>query len=126
MQFWNTISNDVHDTYNTLGVEAARELLFRELQKYYPLTDRILPTVIPAIADWMTWGGNIVATTRHGVVQMDESSPMKGCTFEQPVEVFYNAAFEGTTDHLKGISEQLMREEQQRLEPTLETYSRMR
>ena len=60
------------------------------------------------IADWMTWGGNIVATTRHGVVQMDESSPMKRCTFEQPVEVFYNAAFEGTTDHLKGISEQLM------------------
>jgi DNA-directed RNA polymerase II subunit RPB1 len=105
-----TQCNDIFAIRKVFGIEAARAVLLKEMHQVLAaygiyVNHRHLMVII----DWMTWGGTINALTRHGVKKMmDDSTPLKRATFEQPVEIFHAAAVKGLKDTLSGVSEQLL------------------
>ena len=105
-----TICNDIFAIRKVLGIEAARAVLLKEMHKVlaaYGIYVNMRHFMV--IIDWMTWTGDINALTRHGVKKMmDDSTPLKRATFEQPVEIFHHAAVKGLKDTLSGVSEQLL------------------
>ncbi|MDA7839109.1 hypothetical protein N9A45_02125, partial [bacterium] len=102
--------NDIFEIRAKYGIEAARNALLKEMHAVLSFDGSYVNMRhYMTIVDWMTWRGDITALTRHGVKKMMESStPLKRATFEQPVEIFHNAAFKGLHDELKGVSEQLL------------------
>ena len=105
-----TQCNDIFAIRATYGIEAARAALLREMHTVLSFDGSYVNIRhIMVIIDWMTWAGNINALTRHGVKKMmDDNTPLKRATFEQPVEIFHHAAVKGLNDKLTGISEQLL------------------
>ena len=105
-----TICNDIFAIRKVLGIEAARAVLLKEMHKVlaaYGIYVNMRHFMV--IIDWMTWTGDINALTRHGVKKMmDDSTPLKRATFEQPVEIFHHASVKGLKDTLSGVSEQLL------------------
>ena len=105
-----TQCNDIFAIRKVFGIEAARAVLLKEMHQVLAaygiyVNHRHLMVII----DWMTWGGTINALTRHGVKKMmDDSTPLKRATFEQPVEIFHHASVKGLKDTLSGVSEQLL------------------
>jgi DNA-directed RNA polymerase II subunit RPB1 len=102
--------NDIFAIRQVYGIEAARATILKEMhQVLYAYGIYVNMRHLMTIVDWMTFGGNITALTRHGVKKRTQSSaPIKRATFEQPVEIFHKAAVKGTRDNLEGISEQLL------------------
>jgi DNA-directed RNA polymerase II subunit RPB1 len=105
-----TQCNDIFAIRAAYGIEAARSALMREMNSVlaaYGIYVNLRHFMI--MIDWMTWGGDVNALTRHGVKKMmDGTTPLKRATFEQPVEIFHHAAVKGLEDCLSGISEQLL------------------
>ena len=102
--------NDIFEIRAKFGIEAARAALLKEMHAVLSFDGSYVNMRhYMTIVDWMTWNGNITALTRHGVKKMMESAtPLKRATFEQPVEIFHNAAVKGLHDELTGVSEQLL------------------
>ena len=102
--------NDIFAIKKTYGIEAARSTLLTEMHKVLSFDGSYVNMRhLMVIVDWMTCYGTITALTRHGVKKrMNTSAPLKRATFEQPVEIFHQAACKGIKDTLKGISEQLL------------------
>ena len=102
--------NDIFAIRATYGVEAARAALLKEIHTVLSFDGSYVNIRhLMVIIDWMTWTGHINALTRHGVKKMmDDTTPLKRATFEQPVEIFHHAAVKGLTDNLSGVSEQLL------------------
>ena len=102
--------NDIFAIRTTYGVEAARAALLKEIHTVLSFDGSYVNIRhLMVIIDWMTWTGHINALTRHGVKKMmDDTTPLKRATFEQPVEIFHHAAVKGLTDKLSGVSEQLL------------------
>ena len=102
--------NDIFHVLKIYGIEAARRVILQEMHNVLGaygiyVNMRHFMTIV----DWMTWGGKICALTRHGVKKMmEEATPLKRATFEQPVEIFHHAATNGLHDELSGVSEQLL------------------
>ena len=102
--------NDIFQVLKVYGIEAARRVILQEMHNVLGaygiyVNMRHFMTIV----DWMTWGGKICALTRHGVKKMmEEATPLKRATFEQPVEIFHHAATKGLHDELSGVSEQLL------------------
>jgi DNA-directed RNA polymerase II subunit RPB1 len=105
-----TQCNDIFAIRKVFGIEAARAALLKEMYQVLAAYGiYVNHRHLMVITDWMTWGGNINALTRHGVKKMmDDSTPLKRATFEQPVEIFHHAAVKGLKDTLSGVSEQLL------------------
>ena len=105
-----TQCNDIFAIRDAYGVEAARAALLKEMHTVLSFDGSYVNIRhLMVIIDWMTWTGNITALTRHGVKKMmDDTTPLKRATFEQPVEIFHHAAVKGLHDKLSGISEQLL------------------
>ena len=105
-----TQCNDIFAIREVFGIEAARAALLKEMHQVlsaYGIYVNMRHFMV--IIDWMTWTGGINALTRHGVKKMmDDSTPLKRATFEQPVEIFHHAAVKGLKDTLSGVSEQLL------------------
>ena len=101
----NVYTNNIEDVANTLGIEAARFTMIKEIRgilSYYGIYVNVRHILL--LVDWITNTGRIVPLTRHGIRQVD-ASPLKRCTFEEVVEVFNQAAVNNEKDTLNGISE---------------------
>ena len=105
-----TQCNDIFAIRAAYGIEAARAALLKEMHTVLSFDGSYVNIRhLMVIIDWMTWSGHINALTRHGVKKMmDNTTPLKRATFEQPVEIFHHAAVNGLRDKLSGISEQLL------------------
>lgn len=100
------LSDDVWDVMNVLGIEAAREVLFREINRVLKTNGAyVCARHIKLLCDWMTSDGIVKGTTRHG---QKSSGILARASYEQPVEVFHQAAIHESKDNMKGVSEQLM------------------
>ena len=98
-------TNNIEEVANTLGIEAARFTLIKEIRgilSYYGIYVNVRHILL--LVDWITNTGRLVPLTRHGIRQVD-ASPLKRCTFEEVVEVFSQAAVNNEKDTLTGISE---------------------
>jgi len=101
-------TNDIHEVYRTLGIEAARRVIISELRSilaFYGLY--VNARHILLLVDWMCSTGKIIPLTRHGLKEID-TSPLKLATFEEIVNVFFQSAFLQKTDELLGTNERIM------------------
>lgn len=103
-----TVSNDVVEMFQVLGVEAARASLFNELRNVLSFDGAYVNyRHIACLADCMTFGGYIMAVSRHGI-NKGETGPMLRASFEETVEVFMNSAAFSHYDILNGVTENVM------------------
>lgn len=103
-----TYSNDLHETMEILGIEAARNLLIRETKKV--LDDQTIDVDIRHLmltADVMTAGGDISQIGRHGISGTKESVFARAA-FEVTIKQLIDASVIGESDQLKGIPENVI------------------
>lgn len=108
INYKKTTSNDIQEILKVLGIEAVRISLINELRfvlRSYGIyvNYRHLST----LCDVMTQRGLLTSITRHGINRSD-SGPLRKCSFEETVEILYEAAVFAETDHLSGISENII------------------
>jgi len=100
VDYTRTISNNVWDIYETLGIEAAREFLIEE---FMGIMEGINICHAQLLVDRMTHGGGIASITRY-TLKKDESGPMGKASFEESMDNFLNAAAHGDIEPTKGVS----------------------
>ncbi|KAI1298257.1 DNA-directed RNA polymerase II largest subunit [Xylaria venustula] len=103
-----TTSNDLWQTVEVFGIEAARGSLLNELRRVLAFDGSYVnERHLSLLVDVMTYRGSIAAVTRHGINRADTGALMR-CSFEETVEILLEAASLGELDDCRGISENVM------------------
>ncbi|PFH35234.1 DNA-directed RNA polymerase II RPB1 [Besnoitia besnoiti] len=103
-----TTSNDMTEIFHVLGIEAVRRALLRELRAVISFDGSYVNyRHLAILCDTMTQKGYLMSITRHGINRIDKGPLMK-CSFEETVEILMEAAVFAETDHLKGVTENIM------------------
>ena len=103
-----TSSNDLVEMFQVLGIEGARACLFNELRNVLSFDGAYVNyRHIACLADCMTFGGYLMAVSRHGI-NKGETGPMLRASFEETVEVFMNSAAFSHYDMFNGVTENVM------------------
>ena len=103
-----TITNDIHEIKEVLGIEAARQAIINEVNKV--IEEQVLNIDIRHImlvADTMCSNGDVRGITRYGVVS-EKPSVLARASFETPVKHIINAALSGEVDKLISVVENVM------------------
>ena len=100
-------TNDINEIKETLGIEAARHVLMKEIKRVLEfdgtyVNERHFHTLV----DTMTYKGALMAVTRHGI-NRSENGPLMKCSFEETVDVLCEAAVSGEKDLLRGVTENI-------------------
>lgn len=105
---YETFSNNIIETYQILGIEAARELLFKEIKNVIEYDGSYVDyRHISLLIDTMTYKGMLMSITRHGI-NRTESGVLMRCSFEETINIITDAAIHGECDNLKGITEHII------------------
>jgi len=105
----NKIStNDIHETAEVLGIEAARNTIINEINKVLEGQGLdINERHFELIADAMTSSGVVRGVTRMGIIS-HKSSVFARAAFETPDKQFINATIQGSKDELASVIENIM------------------
>ena len=101
-----TYSNDIHEIYSILGIEAARSSILNEI-------DEIMEDVyvnrrhIELLSDIMTHRGKLTPINRQGINSGD-IGPLAKCSFEDTTDQLLKAALFSEKDTLNGVSSNIM------------------
>lgn len=101
-----TISNDIREIYETLGIEAARNALRNELINVTSegsMNYRHLSLLI----DTMTYKGFLMSIDRHGINRGD-IGPLAKSSFEETTDMLINASIFSEYDNVNGVSANVM------------------
>ncbi|WP_142860110.1 DNA-directed RNA polymerase subunit A'' [Salinigranum halophilum] len=102
-------SNNIHEVYRQLGVEAAREAIINETME--TLEEQGLDDVnvrhLMLVADIMTNRGTIESIGRHGI-SGSKDSVLARAAFEVTVNHLLDAAIHGEMDDLDGVIENVI------------------
>ena len=104
----NVLTNNVFEISETLGIEAARNALIRELRT--TLEDQGLEVdvrYIMLVADLMCSRGHMQQIGRHGIAGTKDSV-LARAAFEITVPTIAHAALAGEVEHLKGVTENVI------------------
>jgi DNA-directed RNA polymerase II subunit RPB1 len=102
----NTYSNDIHEIYSILGIEAARACILNEI-------DEIMEDAYTnkrhteLLADIMTYRGKLTPINRQGINTGDIGALAK-CSFEDTTDQLLKAALFSEKDTLNGVSSNIM------------------
>ena len=103
-----TISNDLYEVAEVLGIEAARQLIIDEISKVLEGQGiDIDMRHLKLAADSMCNVGVIKGVTRMGIIAQ-KSSILARATFETPVKQFVNSTVKGTKDKLSSVIENII------------------
>lgn len=103
-----TTSNSIIEILSTLGIEAARQSLIKELRFVLDSYDIYVNyRHLSTLCDVMTNRGILTAITRHGINRID-SGALRKCSFEETVEILLEASFHSEVDPLSGITENII------------------
>ncbi|KAF1745139.1 hypothetical protein MXB_4093 [Myxobolus squamalis] len=103
-----TTSNDVCEIFATLGVEAARRAVEREIKHVISFDGSYVNyRHLALLCDVMTSRGHLMAITRHGINRQEVGALMRS-SFEEAVDVILDAAFHSEVDNLRGVSENII------------------
>lgn len=103
-----TVSNDVHETAEVLGVEAARATIINEVFKVIENQGlNIDRRHIMLVADMMCMSGKVRGITRYGIISQ-KSSALARASFETPIKHILEAALLGEVDQLSSVVENVM------------------
>jgi len=103
-----TISNNIHEVAEVLGIEAARVVIMNEIKRV--LDDQGLDVDIRhpmLVADAMTWDGRVRQIGRHGVAGKKDS-PLARAAFEVTVRNLVEAALRGEEEKFRGVVENII------------------
>ena len=100
-----TISNHIMEVKDTLGIEAARGQIMKELNRTYGSYGiGIDPRHLMLLADVMTYRAEVLGITRFGIARMKESVLMLA-SFEKTPDHLFDAALHSKVDRIAGVSE---------------------
>ena len=99
-----TTTNSVVDVFRVLGIEAARKSIVDELQAVMGRQMDIDPRHMQLLADTMTFKGDILGITRFGMTKMRDSV-LQLASFEKTADHLFDAAVQGKSDDVEGVSE---------------------
>ena len=103
-----TISNDLHEVCNILGIEVAREVIIREIKKVIESQGlEINERHLKLISDAMTSQGSVKGITRMGIISQ-KSSILARASFETPIKQFINATLKDNKDELSSVIENII------------------
>jgi DNA-directed RNA polymerase II subunit RPB1 len=101
-----TISNDIREIYEILGIEAARNSLHKELVNVTSegsMNYRHMSLLI----DTMTFKGQLMSIDRHGINRGD-IGPLAKSSFEETTDMLINASIFAEYDNVNGVSANVM------------------
>ena len=103
-----TMTNDIAEISNVLGIEAAREAVINEVKKVIDTQGlKVDIRHIMLVADTMCVSGAVKGITRYGVVS-EKSSVLARASFETPIKHIIRAAVVGEEDMLTSVIENVM------------------
>ena len=103
-----TISNDIIEIYNVLGIEAARQAIYNELVEVVEFDGTYINYHnYSVLVDRMTYTHKLISIFRHGI-NNDNIGPIAKASFEETPEMFLKAAKHAELDTLRGISANVM------------------
>ena len=105
---FNTISNDINEVYDILGIEAAREILIKEITEVVDHAgEYINPRHIEILCDTMSCKGSLTSINRQGINRGDVG-PLAKCSFEDTTDQLIKAGIFSEKDNLLGVSSNIM------------------
>ena len=102
------ISNHVHDILENLGIEAARQLLFREIFTLFEQAAPVNYRHVALLCDTMSNRGRLMSANRIGVNKKQKIGPLAKASFEQTESIMLRAALFGEMDPVTGVSANIM------------------
>lgn len=102
-----TYSNNIWEMYETLGIEAVRELLINEFMGVISTDAYINVRHVKLLVDTMLFTGTITSISRYGM-QRNESGPLTKSSFEESLEHFLNAGGFSEVESTNGVSASIM------------------
>tara|TARA_B110000027_G_scaffold43481_1_gene47830 strand:- start:107 stop:2755 length:2649 start_codon:yes stop_codon:yes gene_type:complete len=109
LDWYTSHTNDVNEAMSLLGVEAAFTVIFTELMTtlLFDGGSYINPRHGTMIVNTMTFRGFVMPLSRHGINRMD-NSPLVRCSFEETIDVLFDAAMHAQRDNSEGITQNIM------------------
>tara|TARA_Y100000031_G_scaffold123496_1_gene138840 strand:+ start:61 stop:1227 length:1167 start_codon:yes stop_codon:yes gene_type:complete len=105
---YRTITNNIFEIEQVLGIEAARQAIVNEIFKVIESQGlNVDVRHIMLVADTMCVSGTLKGITRYGVVN-EKSSVLARASFETPIKHIINAALVGEVDNLNSVVENVM------------------
>lgn len=108
VDYKRTTTNNIMEIEGTLGIEATRESIIREMQ--YTVSShgiKIDVRHLMLLADTMTSRGELLGITRFGISKMKGSTLMLA-SFEQTGDHLFDAAIRNKGGAIKGVSESII------------------
>ena len=102
-----TISNDITEIYDVLGIEAARQSLYNEIDDILNGSTTVNHRHIALLVDTMTCKGYLLSVDRHGINRSD-IGPLAKCSFEETADILIKAGVFGEVDKINGVSANIM------------------
>lgn len=104
-----TYTNDINEVYQVLGIEAARQALYNELQAvmWQKDTNSVNYRHMALLVDAMTSRGFLTSVNRHGINKGD-IGPLAKCSFEQTTDMLINAGVFAEVDRINGVAANIM------------------
>ena len=103
-----TVSNNINDIYELLGIEASRQALFNELNDVIKDSDLYVNyRHIALLVDIMTTKGYLLSIDRHGINRVD-IGPLAKSSFEETTDMIIKAGIFSEVDHINGVSANIM------------------
>jgi DNA-directed RNA polymerase subunit A' len=103
-----TITNDIHEISNILGIEAARQTIINEIQKVIVSQGLDIDKKhAMLVSDTMVNSGVVKGITRMGIIG-DKSSVLARASFETPDKQFVQATKTGRKDKLASVIENII------------------
>lgn len=100
-------TNNLWNTCDKYGIEAARQFFIKELNKVYTEGgSNIDNRHIQLLSDSMTHSGRLNPLNRYGIKY--NCGPLSRASFEIPIDIFAQAATNQEKDNLKGVSANIM------------------
>ncbi|KAH9286366.1 DNA-directed RNA polymerase II subunit RPB1 [Echinococcus granulosus] len=103
-----TVSNDIVEIFEALGIEAVRKAIETEMHDVISFDGSYVNyRHLALLCDVMTVKGHLMAITRHGINRLDTGA-LARCSFEETVDILMEAASHAECDPLQGVSENVM------------------
>jgi DNA-directed RNA polymerase beta' subunit len=103
-----TISNNMWEIYETLGIEATRNFLINEFASVVSSDGTFVnDSHIMLLVDIMTFSGNIISISRYGM-KKENCGPMAKASFEESLDNFLKAGAFGEKETTNGVSASIM------------------
>ncbi|TYJ52234.1 hypothetical protein B9479_007165 [Cryptococcus floricola] len=105
---FRTYSNNCYEVYETLGIEAARNALYKELNGVIEMGGSYVNyRHLALLCDLMCSKGSLMSITRHGINRTDAGA-LSRAAFEETVEILLEAAAVGDIDDCRGVAENVL------------------